>query len=112
LTAIDLVQYEQYAGGMARVATILEELVEQTDFSKATDGLFDNTTVPTIQCLGFILENVLNEQEQADILYLQLQSYGRRLNYVPLSSRHSSQYGTKDKRWKIDINTDIETDDL
>ncbi len=112
LTAIDLVQYEQYAGGLARVATVLEELVEQTDFSKATDELFDYTTVPAIQRLGFILENILNEREQADILYQQLQMYGKRMNYVPLSSRHKVQSDCRDRRWKIFMNTDIETDEL
>jgi predicted transcriptional regulator of viral defense system len=112
LTAIDLVQYEQYAGGLARVATVLKELVEQTDFSKATDELFTHTTVPTIQRLGFILENILNEQEQADTLFRQLQLYGKRLNYVPLSSRYPLQDDCKEGRWKIYINTEIETDEL
>ena len=65
LTAIDIVQYEQYAGGMARVATVLEELIEQTDFSNAANGLFENTTIPAIQRLGFILENVLNKRKHA-----------------------------------------------
>jgi len=111
LTAIDLVQYEQYAGGLARVATILEELTEKTDFSKSADGLFQNTTIPTIQRLGFILENVLNEREQADVLYQQLQTYGKRLSYVMLSSRHPAYEDNKDRRWKIYVNTDIETDD-
>jgi predicted transcriptional regulator of viral defense system len=112
LTAIDLVQYEQYAGGLARVATILEELIEQTDFSTAAGGLFGNTTVPTIQRLGFILENVLSEREQADMLYRQVQTYGKRLSYVPLSSRHPSTDENRDSRWKIYVNTDIETDEL
>jgi len=112
LTAIDLVQYGQYAGGLARVATILEELVEQTDFSKIADGLFDNTTIPTIQRLGFILENVLGEREQADVLYRQLQAYCKRLNYVPLSSRHLMLNDNKDRHWKIYINIEIETDEL
>lgn len=112
LTAIDLVQYEQYAGGLARVATILEELIEQTDFSKAMEGLFENTTVPTIQRLGFILENVLNERAQADMLYQQLQMYGKRLSYVLLSSRHPAQEDSRDNRWKIYINTNIETDEI
>jgi predicted transcriptional regulator of viral defense system len=112
LTAIDLVQYEQYAGGLARVATILEELIEQTDFSIFFTGLFEKTTIPTIQRLGFILENVLNEREQADTLYLQLQMYGKRLNYVQLSSRHKAQADERDSRWKIYINTNIEADEL
>jgi len=112
LTAIDLVQYEQYAGGLTRVATVLEELVEQTDFSKVTEELFVHTTVPAIQRLGYLLENILHEQEQADTLFRQLQMYNRRLNYVPLSSRYPSQGDNKDKRWKIYVNTHIETDEL
>ena len=112
LTVIDLVQYEQYAGGLARVATILEELIEQTDFSKATDVLFEYTTIPTIQRLGFILENVLSERKQADTLHQRLQMYGKRLNYVQLSSRHKEQADNRDSRWKIYMNTDIEIDEL
>ena len=112
LTAVDLMQYDQYAGGLSRVATVLEELAEQTDFSKAADSLFDYTTVSTIQRLGFILENVLNQKEQAEELYRQLQTYGKRLNYIQLSSRHPSSDISKDKRWKIFINTEIESDEL
>ena len=112
LTAIDLVQYEQYAGGLARVATVLEELTEQTDFSKAADGLFENTTVPAIQRLGYILDNILNEREQADTLYRQLQTFGRRLNYVPLSSRHPLRDDDTDRRWKIYVNTNLIRPDM
>jgi predicted transcriptional regulator of viral defense system len=112
LTAIDLVQHEQYAGGLARVATVLEELVEQTDFSNAANGLFEHTTVPAIQRLGYILDNILEEKEQAYTLYLQLKMFDKRLNYVPLSSRYPMQGDSRDKRWKICINTKIETDEL
>ncbi|MDR2466154.1 MAG: hypothetical protein LBD35_02070 [Prevotellaceae bacterium] len=111
LTAIDLVQYEQYAGGMARAATVLAELIEQTDFSKASRELFDHTTVPAVQRLGFLLENVLNERKQADTLYRQLQACGKRLNCVPLSSRHPIRGNCGNNRWKIHANTDIEIDE-
>ena len=112
LTAIDLVQYEKHIGDLSRAATVLEELAEQTDFSKASEGLFDCTSVATVQRLGFVLENILEQQQQADILYDQLRIYGKRLNYVPLSTRSRKKTGQKDTRWKIDINTEIETGDL
>ncbi len=111
LTALDLVQYEQYVGGLSRSATVLAELAEKIDFSAAGSELFDFTTVPTIQRLGYILEHSLGEQEQADALHRGLLAYGKRLNYVPLSSRHPSG-GERDKRWRVEINTEIETDDL
>lgn len=112
LTAIDLVQYEQYVGGLSRVSTVLSELIEKTDFSHAAENLFDYTTIATIQRLGYILERILDEQEQADILYNQLQMYGKRLNYVPLSPRPSQKGDNVDIRWKININIEIEPDDL
>ena len=111
LTALDLVQYEQYVGGFSRSATVLAELVEQIDFSNANAALFDYTTVPTIQRLGYILEHIIDEPEQADALHRRLLAYGKRLNYVPLSSRHPSG-GERDKRWRVEINTEIETDEI
>lgn len=111
LTALDLVQYEQYVGGLSRSATVLAELAEFTDFSKAGAALFDYTTVPTIQRLGYILERIFDEPEQADILHRGLLAYGKRLNYMPLSSRHPAG-GERDKRWRIVINTEIEPDEI
>jgi predicted transcriptional regulator of viral defense system len=112
LTAIDLVQYEKHIGGLSRVATVLEELTEQTDFSKVSNKLLDYTSVSAIQRLGFILESTLELNEQADILYEQLRIYGKRLNYVPLSTRSVNKNAEKNTRWKIYINTEIEPDDL
>lgn len=112
LTAIDLVQYEKHIGGLSRAATVLEELTEQTDFSKVSNALLDYTSVSTIQRLGFILESILEQNEQADILHEQLRVYGKRLNYVPLSTRSAIKSVEKDTRWKIYINTEIEPDDL
>lgn len=111
LTALDLVQYEQYVGGLSRSATVLAELVEQVDFSKMGTAFFDHTTVPTLQRMGYILEHVIDAPEQADAFYRQLLAYGRRLNYIPLSLRHSGS-NKRDKRWKIEINTEIEPDEI
>jgi hypothetical protein len=62
--------------------------------------------------LGFILDNILEENEQADVLYGQLCNYGKRLNYVPLSTRSVNKNAKKDTRWKVYINTEIEIDNL
>jgi predicted transcriptional regulator of viral defense system len=112
LTAIDLIQFEKHIGGLSRAATVLEELTEQTDFSKVSNELFEFTSVSVIQRLGFILENILEQTEQANVLYDKLQTYGKRLNYVPLSTRFQKGNFLKDTRWKININTQIETDNI
>ena len=112
LTAFDLVQYEQYIGGLSRAATILEELTETIDFSKVASGLLDYISLASVQRLGYILEEVLENQMQADMLYQQLSLSAKRLNYVPLSTCHKTTEGKQNKRWRIIINCDIEIDDV
>ncbi len=112
LTAIDLVQYEQYIGGLSRAATVLEELAEQTDFSKDVEKLFAITSIPTIQRLGYILDEVLQEKAQANNLYEQLRTYTKTIRFVLLSIRHKELLTDKNDRWKINVNATIEIDDI
>ncbi len=112
LTAIDLVQYEKHIGGLSRAATVLAELTEETDFSKVSNALLDYTSVTAMQRLGFILDNILEKKEQGDILYKQLSNYGKKLNFIPLSTRSKNKNNERDTRWKIFINTKIEVDEL
>jgi len=74
--------------------------------------LFDFTSVSAVQRLGFILENILEQKEQADVLHEKLLAYGKRLNYIALSTRSKKETMLRDSRWKININTEIETDDI
>ena len=64
------------------------------------------------QRLGYLLENVVEEKELADELYLQLCSVNNHIQYTPLSTTATSEYSTRDNRWKININTQIEIDEL
>jgi len=112
LTAIDLVQYENTVGGLSRVATVLDELCEHCDFSKVNDELLGFTSVSAVQRLGYILENILEQKEQASVLYEKLLAYGKRLNYTALSTRSKKENMFRDSRWKININSEIETDDI
>lgn len=112
LTAVDLVQYSQYIGGLSRAATVLAELVELTDFRGKIEELLDFTTIATLQRLGYILEEVLEESEQADIIYSELNALVKRLTFKPLSSRIKNEKCEKNYKWKIEINTEIEIDDV
>ena len=112
LTAIDIVQYQRHIGGLSRAATVLAELTEVTDFTKVSDEFFDFTSVTAVQRLGFILERILKENIQADNLYQKLRNYGKRLNYVPLSTSSEYRNFKKDSRWKVYVNRAIEIDDL
>ena len=113
LTAIDLVQYEHLIGGLSRAATVLSELMENTDFSNILNsGLIAFTTVPTIQRLGFILDVILEETKHADILYDQLIQYAPKFTHQFLSRRQVQVKLDFNKRWKIYVNTRVEPDDI
>ena len=113
LTALDLVQFEQHIGGLSRAATVLEELCEQTAWvGAAQSGLLSLSTVATIQRLGYILENVILNQSQADDLYHELKLISPKLNRFLLSTRKDDHGARPNKRWNIIVNTEIETDDL
>lgn len=113
LTAIDLVQFEQLIGGLSRAATVLSELAENTNFSKAaTSGLFSLTTVPTIQRVGFLFDEILFETEQANVIHNQLIQYAPHYTYQFLSRRSPRIKENCNKRWKIYVNTYIQPDDL
>ena len=112
LTAIDIVQYEQYIGGLSRAATILDELTEKLDFRGASGNLFNYTSIATIQRLGYILEDILKQKEIADVLHTELQSYVKHFRYVPLRTQKSDENAEKNTRWKVYINSIIETDEI
>ena len=113
LTAIDLIQYEHLIGGLSRAATVLSELVENTNFyNAAISGLFSLTTVPTIQRLGFILDEILGEAEQADTIHNQLVNYAPNYTYQFVSRRLPHIKNDCNRRWKIYVNAQIEPDDI
>ena len=112
LTTIDIVQYEQYIGGLSRAATILEELAETMDVRNASRNLFRHTSISTIQRLGYILEEVLGQKEIAEVLHTELMLYANRFRYVPLKTNRSDNNAEKNTRWKVNINSIIEVDEI
>lgn len=112
LTAIDLVQYEQYIGGLSRAATILEELSENMNFNGASKTLFNYTSIATIQRLGYILDEILEQKEIAHELYAELLLYVKSFRYISLCTHKSDEYAEKNTRWKVNINSIIEIDEI
>jgi predicted transcriptional regulator of viral defense system len=112
LTAADLVQNQQHVGGLSRVATILEELTEQIDIDSQFPALISFVKTVTWQRLGYILENVIEDRVTADKLFEQLRASSARMVYKPLSTSAEDNPSSRDRRWKININVEIETDDI
>ena len=112
LTAADLVQNQQHVGGLSRVATILEELTEQIDIDSQFPALISFVKTVAWQRLGYILENVIEDRVTADKLFEQLRASSARMVYKPLSTSAEDNPSSRDSRWKININVEIETDDI
>ena len=113
LTAIDLVQYSQYIGGLSRAATVLAELTAVTDFMKAAPSLYQIASLAAFQRLGYILDEVLEEKQQAEALFQRLTDNKSSFRWIDLSrqSKHR-QTIAQNERWKIRVNAILEVDDL
>lgn len=112
LTAIDCGNMNNISDGLSRAATILEELSENMNFNGASKTLFNYTSIATIQRLGYILDEILEQKEIADELYAELLLYVKRFRYISLSTHKSDENAEKNTRWKVNINTIIETDEI
>lgn len=112
LTAVDLVQRARDFGGMSGVAVVLVELAESLDFTRNFELLFNAATTRALQKLGCLLETFCGASRQAKILYDLLTEKTGRLKYIPLKDDGSLEGWPKDTKWKIIINTGIETDEV
>lgn len=106
LTALDLMTYLKQSGGISAVTSVIEELAESMSPEKLEEAAQQAVPTASLQRLGYLLENVLNEKDLADALVSRLQSG----NYfhIPLSPSESKSSVPINKKWKIYINTNPE----
>ena len=112
LTAVDLITFQKEVGGLSRACTVLAELMEVVRFGKLDQAFFDYVPTSSIQRLGYLLENELEQSKQADILYSKAKTYGCKFQKIPLKYCNSTENCETDKKWKIIINEYVEIDDL
>jgi hypothetical protein len=103
LTALDLLLYQQKAGGLNHVATVLSELSEVLDFRKVDTDFFEGVPAAAIQRLGFLLEFILDEPKVSDGLYEKALTSGLIFRYVPLAamSANDGEAHKRNTKWKI-----------
>jgi predicted transcriptional regulator of viral defense system len=114
LTAIDLLLYIKNVGGMNRVATVLYELAEVIDFEKISLDFFKNVNTANIQRLGYLLDK-LEFTSVATSLFNKTKEANLKFRNYPLCIKKQPMNLADfpvDKRWKIIINEEIETDEL
>jgi predicted transcriptional regulator of viral defense system len=114
LTALDLLLYQKEIGGLSRAGTVLAELVEEMDFSKFTPDFLQLFPVPVIQRLGYLLNEVLEYSDKAEILLEKTKQAGLKIRKTLLKPdiqvRNYSDFELNEI-WKIVINEEIEIDE-
>jgi len=108
LTALDLVNYFDQAGGLNRVATVLEELCESIDANKLLNIAKRYSPITAVQRLGFLLEEVLNMSNLSD----PIKDHLKTVNYFPVLLRPQKEKPEMitGNDWKVVQNIEIETD--
>lgn len=104
LTAFDLVRYHKRIGGLNRVIPILEDLVESinpTDLNRTVT----TQKIPDIQRLGYILEQLGNEQ-LTSILFKKIEQ--KPMQEIPISLAHKNREGELNPKWNVLINTELD----
>lgn len=111
LTAIDLINYEKRIGGLNRATTVINELSENIKQKDITQGLVAYANVTTLQRFGYILEEVLGKQSLSDKLFSLCQKAGIIFYQIPLKASGEKVKEPLNVKWKIIVNTYIETDE-
>ncbi len=108
LTALDIVLFENRIGGLNRVATILDELLDEVDPAKLKVLLKKNIPLAIVQRLGYISEKILKKKEVASAIHDWIKN--KKLLRVPLQAGEKSSGFPIDTDWKIIINAELESD--
>jgi predicted transcriptional regulator of viral defense system len=112
LTAADLITFQKEIGGLNRAGTVLYELAESINFEQLDKVFFDYVPTSTIQRLGYLLENELDQPDLAEILFEKSQKFNCKFQKMPLKYNKPVENCETNAKWKIIINETIEIDDL
>lgn len=110
LTAVDLLHYQNKLGGLNRVLSVLEELIESISYSNLSDLLTWYPHKSTLQRLGYFIDGS-NTDEVGSLKGLLIE-YFKSVKYFPvlLSPSLKEKPGAVDNFWKVDVNIKLEGD--
>ena len=112
LTALDIVSEERKIGGLSRVAEVLMELCNITRWDKGKLPLLEYFSVPVMQRLGYLLEQI-EAYRQADDLFVLVKQTGKTFRKTLLKqSGGNCDDMPADNRWKVIENYTIEIDEI
>jgi len=111
LTALDLIANETKVGGLNRVCTVLNDLVDAFDTKNINTELLQLYSTPIYQRLGYILENIIEAGNLANLLYDRMAGSKKRLRAIPFKIGKQIDGYSYANRWKVIENQEIEIDE-
>jgi predicted transcriptional regulator of viral defense system len=105
-TALDLVGYCGQAGGLSHVATLLDDLAETIKTSALSQVIAISPTA-WVQRLGYLFE-LLEKEKLANFLARFVAKEAR--YFVPLSPHLSKSGASRNAKWKLLLNDEVEPD--
>jgi predicted transcriptional regulator of viral defense system len=106
-TALDLIRYSRSIGGLDRVITVLQELGETMDATKLLEAAKADGNLAYSQRLGWLMEKAGYSKHVEG-----LSQWIAAQNPLParLDPSQPVKGAKKDSRWRLLINTDVESD--
>lgn len=112
LTAIDLIAYQNKTGGLNRVCSVLSELADCLDFNNIYPDFFTIHGLPVYQRLGYILEDILEENDLAENLYSKMKESGFiKFRKIPFKIGKPTMGCVQNTKWKVIINQEIDIEE-
>lgn len=111
--AMDLLTYQQQAGGINHIATVLTELLEVIDGARLLELAKRSVTIAWVQRLGYLLEviepaDIPHRNEIVELLRRYIQE--KKPQTIPLNSSISMTGFSRHHDWNVAINTVVESD--
>ncbi len=108
LTAVDLINYMPQIGGLNRMITVLEELLEEIERDDLHTLFSWYPYKSVLQRFGFLLDEFQVDDTLTELLYNHLKKEG--FYSILLSPKKGFKAGKTGNRWKVDANLKIESD--
>lgn len=108
LTLADLVHYQNKLGGLNRMLPTIEELLEEVNQIDFTDLLSWYGNKATLQRLGYVLEEIDQENGLSNLIFRHLER--QNIHPVLLKPTNQQRPGSVDNKWKVNVNQKLETD--
>jgi len=108
LTLTDLVHYQNKLGGLNRMLSTVEELLEAVTQNDLNDLLSWYNQKATLQRLGFLISEIDAGNKLCNQIF---ETLAKQKTYPVLLQPNSNQRpGAVDNKWKVDVNLKLESD--